>query len=156
MRGLIEDLNQIAFRGSILLHSHIHERDKLVHPIIFLAHTFLPFFFIFTIHPNTINSRETHDINHNALSTNITKPKPCYVKYLCGLHLNCPNFAVGLELLKKGIVWRVGDGTKIRIWRDPCLPRPPSYKPISQPRVIVGLGRWLISSLKVAFGTKRF
>ncbi|XP_014751194.1 uncharacterized protein LOC106865543 [Brachypodium distachyon] len=25
----------------------------------------------------------------------------------------------GLELLQKGIVWRVGNGTKIRIWRDP-------------------------------------
>lgn len=37
----------------------------------------------------------------------------------------------GLELLKKGIVWRVGDGTQIRIWRDPWLPRPPSYKPVS-------------------------
>lgn len=28
----------------------------------------------------------------------------------------------GLELLKKGIIWRVGDGQKIRIWRSPWLP----------------------------------
>jgi hypothetical protein len=37
----------------------------------------------------------------------------------------------GLELIKKGLVWRVGDGSQIRIWRDPWLPRPPSYRPIS-------------------------
>jgi hypothetical protein len=29
----------------------------------------------------------------------------------------------GLELLKKGIVWRVGNGRKIRIWRDNWIPR---------------------------------
>ena len=29
----------------------------------------------------------------------------------------------GLELLKKGIIWRLGDGKQIRIWRDPWIPR---------------------------------
>jgi hypothetical protein len=29
----------------------------------------------------------------------------------------------GLELLKEGIVWRIGDGNNIRIWRDNRLPR---------------------------------
>jgi hypothetical protein len=29
----------------------------------------------------------------------------------------------GLELLKKGITWRIGDGTNIRIWRDNWIPR---------------------------------
>jgi hypothetical protein len=29
----------------------------------------------------------------------------------------------GLELLKKGIVWRVGNGKKNRIWRDNWIPR---------------------------------
>jgi hypothetical protein len=24
-----------------------------------------------------------------------------------------------LSILKKGIIWRVGDGSKIQIWRDP-------------------------------------
>jgi hypothetical protein len=37
----------------------------------------------------------------------------------------------GLELLKKGILWRVGSGEKIRIWRDPWLPRPYSFRPLS-------------------------
>jgi hypothetical protein len=29
----------------------------------------------------------------------------------------------GLELLKKGVIWRINDGTKVRIWRDNWLPR---------------------------------
>jgi hypothetical protein len=29
----------------------------------------------------------------------------------------------GLELLKKGVIWRVQSGTKIRIWRDNWIPR---------------------------------
>lgn len=37
----------------------------------------------------------------------------------------------GLELLKKGLVWRVGDGSQIRIWRDLWLPKPHSYRPMS-------------------------
>ena len=37
----------------------------------------------------------------------------------------------GLDLLKKGLIWRVGNGQQIRIWRDSWIPRPFSYKPIS-------------------------
>ena len=37
----------------------------------------------------------------------------------------------GLELLKKGLLWRVGDGASIRFWRDCLIHRPYSYKPIS-------------------------
>lgn len=40
----------------------------------------------------------------------------------------------GLELLKKGIIWRVGDGALIRTWRDPWIPRPSSYRPITLKR----------------------
>jgi len=29
----------------------------------------------------------------------------------------------GLELLKKGIIWRIGNGSSVRIWRDPWIPR---------------------------------
>jgi hypothetical protein len=29
----------------------------------------------------------------------------------------------GLELLKKGIIWRIGNGNAVKIWRDRWLPR---------------------------------
>ncbi|KAK1644352.1 hypothetical protein QYE76_062157 [Lolium multiflorum] len=29
----------------------------------------------------------------------------------------------GLQLLKKGAIWRVGNGANIRVWRDPWIPR---------------------------------
>jgi hypothetical protein len=34
----------------------------------------------------------------------------------------------GLDLLKNGIIWRVRSGSKIRIWRDPWIPWPPSRR----------------------------
>lgn len=34
----------------------------------------------------------------------------------------------GLELLKKGIIWRIGNGSQVRIWRDPWIPRDYSLK----------------------------
>jgi hypothetical protein len=39
----------------------------------------------------------------------------------------------GLELLKKGLVWRVGNGKSIHIWRDSWLPRS-SYCKVLSPR----------------------
>ena len=37
----------------------------------------------------------------------------------------------GLNLLKKGIIWRVGEGQNIHIWRDRWVPREPSRQPIT-------------------------
>jgi hypothetical protein len=37
----------------------------------------------------------------------------------------------GLELLKKGVIWRVGNGRKIRAWRDPWIPKGPTFRPIT-------------------------
>jgi hypothetical protein len=34
----------------------------------------------------------------------------------------------GLDLLKKGLIWCVRSGSKVRIWRDNWIPRPPSLK----------------------------
>ncbi|CAO2152815.1 unnamed protein product [Urochloa humidicola] len=35
----------------------------------------------------------------------------------------------GLELVKKGVCWRIGNGSNIRIWRDPWIPRGRSFRP---------------------------
>ncbi|KQK16103.2 hypothetical protein BRADI_1g26757v3 [Brachypodium distachyon] len=40
----------------------------------------------------------------------------------------------GLELVKKGIIWRVGNGESVRIWRDPWIPRDFSRRPITPRR----------------------
>uniref|UniRef100_A0A453MYJ1 Reverse transcriptase zinc-binding domain-containing protein n=1 Tax=Aegilops tauschii subsp. strangulata TaxID=200361 RepID=A0A453MYJ1_AEGTS len=37
----------------------------------------------------------------------------------------------GLDLLKRGVIWRVGNGADIRTWRDPWIPRPSSFRPIT-------------------------
>jgi hypothetical protein len=38
----------------------------------------------------------------------------------------------GIQLLKDGIIWRVGDGDTIKIWTDPWIPRGSTRKLISQ------------------------
>jgi hypothetical protein len=40
------------------------------------------------------------------------------------------------ELLKYGLIWRVGNGAKIRIWKDKWIPRPSTYRVQSIPRVL--------------------
>lgn len=37
----------------------------------------------------------------------------------------------GVQLLKKGMIWRVGDGRGSKIWSDPWLPRDQSRRPIT-------------------------
>jgi hypothetical protein len=37
----------------------------------------------------------------------------------------------GLQLLKQGVIWRVGNGASIRAWHDPCIPGRPDYRPSS-------------------------
>lgn len=39
----------------------------------------------------------------------------------------------GLELIKQGYIWRIGDGSSVDIWNDPWLPRPWS-RPVITPR----------------------
>jgi hypothetical protein len=45
-----------------------------------------------------------------------------------------------LELLKKGFIWWVGNDEHIRIWHDPWIPQPTSYRPIT-PRATCRLQR---------------
>lgn len=35
----------------------------------------------------------------------------------------------GVALLKEGLVWRVGDGSKIKVWEDPWLPEGDTRRP---------------------------
>jgi hypothetical protein len=36
-----------------------------------------------------------------------------------------------IQLMKQGMVWRVGDGRGLKIWNDPWLPRDASRKPFT-------------------------
>jgi hypothetical protein len=38
----------------------------------------------------------------------------------------------GRELLKAGLIWRVGDGTQISAWRDNWIPRSGSLYPLGR------------------------
>ena len=31
------------------------------------------------------------------------------------------------DLLKEGLVWRIGNGTQVRIWKDRWIPRPSTF-----------------------------
>jgi hypothetical protein len=40
-----------------------------------------------------------------------------------GISYSWRSIVRGFQALKKGIIWRVGDGEQIRIWDDPWIPR---------------------------------
>lgn len=40
----------------------------------------------------------------------------------------CKAVEYGLQLLKKGLIWRIGDGKKVKIWRDQWILRETSLK----------------------------
>jgi hypothetical protein len=37
----------------------------------------------------------------------------------------------GAELLKDGLIWRIGNGENVKIWKDPWLPRGTTKKPVT-------------------------
>lgn len=39
----------------------------------------------------------------------------------------------GRELLKLGIRWRIRDGSSVKVFDDPWMPRPSTFKPITAP-----------------------
>lgn len=55
-----------------------------------------------------------------------------------GSNLSCAqqNIFNGLEVIRKGTHWRVGNGRLIHIWDDKWLPTPTTYKVISHPRML--------------------
>jgi len=48
-----------------------------------------------------------------------------------GMSYSWRSILLGLEVVKKGMIWRVGDGAGIHIWSDPWLPRDESRKPLT-------------------------
>nr|TKW10040.1 hypothetical protein SEVIR_6G099700v2 [Setaria viridis] len=40
----------------------------------------------------------------------------------------------GAQLLKEGLIWRIGNGEKVKIWEDPWLPRGSTRKPVTPRR----------------------
>jgi hypothetical protein len=67
----------------------------------------------------------------------------------------------GLEVMKMGMIWRVGDGRNLKIWSDPWISREPSRRPIT-PRggsilthvddlIDPGTGSWDIALVRAVF-----
>jgi hypothetical protein len=48
-----------------------------------------------------------------------------------GMSYTWCNLLRGLEILKHGVVWRVGDGEKINPWLDPWIPRGSTRRPVA-------------------------
>lgn len=48
-----------------------------------------------------------------------------------GISYSWRNIIRGIQALKNGIIWRVGDGEWIRIWEDPWIPRGQMRRPIT-------------------------
>lgn len=48
-----------------------------------------------------------------------------------GISYSWRSILSGIDLLKKGLIWRVGDGENLNIWKDPWLPRDMSRRPIT-------------------------
>jgi hypothetical protein len=37
----------------------------------------------------------------------------------------------GIDVLREGMVWRIGDGSKVDIWKDPWMPRETARRPVT-------------------------
>ena len=70
------------------------------------------------------------------------------------------------KLLKEGLIWRVGDGTNIRIWEDPWIPKPRAQDALSPVNVLtkdakvnelmdVHTNWWNIPLVKEAFNEEK-
>lgn len=62
-------------------------------------------------------------------NTSILEAKPRH-----GMSYSWRSILRGLEILKLGMIWRVGDGRNLNIWSDPWIPRESSRKPITPRR----------------------
>lgn len=53
------------------------------------------------------------------------------VREKLGISYSWRSIVRGIQALKKGLIWRVGDGTNIDIWHDPWLPSGITRRPIT-------------------------
>lgn len=37
----------------------------------------------------------------------------------------------GLQVIRNGMIWRIGNGSSVNIWRDPWIPREWSRRPLT-------------------------
>ena len=80
--------------------------------------------------------------NPNSLITRIYKAKYFPFSDNLSAKLGCsPSYAWrsifnSLEVIRRGIRWRVGNGKMIHIWEDKWLPNPTTYKVCSPPQDI--------------------
>lgn len=58
--------------------------------------------------------------------TSILDAKPA-----AGMSYSWRSILRGLDLLKDGIIWLIGDGSNVDIWKDPWLARDDAMKPIT-------------------------
>lgn len=61
-------------------------------------------------------------------------------KPIAGMSYTWRSILQGIELMKKGIVWRVGRGDNVHIWSDPWMPTRVARK-VSTPRASCVLTR---------------
>jgi hypothetical protein len=59
-------------------------------------------------------------------TTSILEAKPT-----AGMSYTWRSILKGVGLLREGVVWRIGDGTDVKIWSDPWLPRDDARLPIT-------------------------
>ena len=59
----------------------------------------------------------------------------------------------GIEVVKRGTCWKVGNGRLIHIWNDKWLPTPTTYKVVSPPR---GFDEYPMVSTLIDYDTRRW
>jgi hypothetical protein len=59
-------------------------------------------------------------------TTSVLEAKPKH-----GMSYTWRSILHGLEIMKKGMIWRLGDGSNLKFWTDPWLPRDQSRRPIT-------------------------
>jgi hypothetical protein len=53
----------------------------------------------------------------------------CNANHGMAFHITWHSILKGMELLKEGIIWRVGNGDAVNIWEDPWIPHGSTRRP---------------------------